>query len=779
MSVYDESHIQVLNDLEAVRRSAFMYLSTTPTYKLICEIIQNSNDEAQAGRCSRVDVWYDSVHQSIRVLDNGYGIPLGSLKLVITKLNAGGKFNQGSADSPYKRSFGKHGIGLKACNAVSEKFEIWSRRDGKEKYYKFAYGIEKDSYEKEYKGPSGTEVFLTPDKELLQDTYLNKAILLDTLELLAYLTPGFEIYFNYDNEKYHFLVNDGGIEGFYNFYNKKHNVRAYTNNPMSLTLDYPEWSFSCCVAYCTTASESNFGSFCNGFPTRNGGSHVTAIKSGMARALTQYMKKYNSIPKSLEKINITGTAINDYICGIVVLSHDSPIYDGQVKDRLLQPEIVIPITSLVYEGFTQWAENNKKDMDKIVDWCIKVAKAEWEARNIKSKALGAQTVKSTFGANANLTKFTDTNIRNPGRDEIFFVEGDSAGGTLSQARFADFQAIFRLRGKVYNVNSDNTNKLSEELESIVTILECGIGEKKDINKLRFNKIIMLADADDDGAHIAALLLGFFHKYYPEFIENGNIYVAKPPLKRLSIKVGKETHVLDILNDRYSDFYLNELTRYNFELVNGKDDKVIQNQEIFKHFIYGLIEYGIQFDNIISQLSCDPELLELILLNMKDLNEKGKYKVFEQNGFKVTLKDQTNGIKSFEFDKGIHHYYIKIDNNFYHNIYKPLYITLATKVKLKNVYLRSKYNGDIHKGSLYYYSSILRNLFEDSKDVHIQRFKGLGEMDADELKETVTDPETRTLVKVTMDDLQKCKEYVEIFLGRTMPEKKKEYFETIY
>ena len=192
---YNESHITVLGDLEAIRNSAFMYLSTTPFYKLICELVQNSIDEGMAGRCSSVEVEYEEEGHKIRVKDNGYGIPLGSLLLVISKSNAGGKFHQSSEGSPYKRSFGKHGIGLKACNAVSDLFEIWSRRDGKEKYYKFSKGVQLDEYEKPYKGDTGTEVYLTPDESLLQDTNLNVETLLDTLELLSFLNPGFSIKF--------------------------------------------------------------------------------------------------------------------------------------------------------------------------------------------------------------------------------------------------------------------------------------------------------------------------------------------------------------------------------------------------------------------------------------------------------------------------------------------------------------------------------------------------------------------------------------------------------
>lgn len=774
ISVYDESHIQELDDLEAIRRSAFMYLSTTPTYKLICEIIQNSNDEAGAGRCSRVDVFYDSSNCSIRVKDNGYGIPLGKLELVITKLNAGGKFNQDSSNSPYKRSFGKHGIGLKACNAVSELFEIWSRRDGKEKYLKFSKGIKLDEYEKPYNGPSGTEVFLIPDKELLQDTYLNKAILLDTLELLAYLTPGFHIHFEYDSDKYDFVVNSGGINSFFNYHIKKHGIRLYSNEPVVISMVDTEWELTAAFMYCTNASENNIGSFVNGFPTRNGGSHVSGIKRGVSRAITQYMKKYNSVPKKLEYLNISGSVINDYLAGVVVLYHDKPYYDGQVKDKLMLSNIEVPISVKAYDEFLNWAENNKKEMDKIIDWAIKLARADWEAKNAKSKALGAGNVKSTFGSDVNLTKFTDTNHRNPERDELFFVEGDSAGGTLVQARYADFQALFRLRGKVYNVVNNNSMKLSEELEAIVTIMECGIGEKKDLRKLRFNKLIILADADDDGAHITSLLLGFFYKYYPELIQNGNVFVAKPPLKRLILHKSKQT--FDILNQKYNDFYLNELVRYNFELKNCKNDKVLPDK-VFQSFVYGLMEYGVLLENLNSQLGLEPDLLEAIILHYKDLMSF-KYKVFEKMGYVVKyLKDKKGG-KAFEFDKNTFHYFLNIDHNFYKNIYVPLYTVLATKVHLNNVYMQSKYNGDIHKGSLYYYSDIIRNLFESGKDLTIRRFKGLGEMNKNELRETVTNPETRTLVKVTMENAAECARTVEIFLGKTMLDEKKAYFENI-
>ena len=776
---YNESHITVLGDLEAIRNSAFMYLSTTPFYKLICELVQNSIDEGMAGRCSSVEVEYEEEGHKIRVKDNGYGIPLGSLLLVISKSNAGGKFHQSSEGSPYKRSFGKHGIGLKACNAVSDLFEIWSRRDGKEKYYKFSKGVQLDEYEKPYKGDTGTEVYLTPDESLLQDTNLNVETLLDTLELLSFLNPGFSIKFTMKSHgkisiSKQYLVKEGGINNFFNFYVDKRKLKVFNRNPLIVNLTDKEWEYSAAVTFCNSTSDSNIGSFTNGFPTRNGGFHVSAIKSGVSRAITQYMKKYNSIPKSLEKMNISGSAINDYICGVVVLYHDKPIYDGQVKDKLMQQDFVQPVTSLVYEQFTKWAENNKKDMDKIVDWCIKVARAEWEARNLKAKQLGATSVKSSFGGDVNISKFTDSNERNPEIDEVFFVEGDSAGGTVIQARFEKFQSIFRLRGKSPNVFSDKSDKLSAELEAIVTIMECGIGAKKDISKLRFNKLIILADADDDGAHITALLLGFFYKYYPEIIDAGKLYIATPPLYRLTIP--KSNVVLNVLNEKYFSFYLNELIRYNFNLIDNIN-KIIKNDEIYKAFVYGLLEYGILLENLNAQLGLDPNLLELIVLNYEDLRNN-KYKAFK--GFNVIERpNNTNNtyLKVFEFDYGLKHYGVNLDQNFYYNIYKPLYTILAKKVLLKNVYFQSKTNkNEVYKGTLYYYSKIFRNLMEDGKDLHIRRYKGLGEMEPEELQETVTNPETRTIVRVTMKDAAECDKTVEIFLGKNRLDEKKAYFE---
>jgi len=546
---YSAEQIQVLKDLEAVRKRPGMYIGGTGVdglMHLIWEVLDNSIDEALAGYCTEIEVIVHPDHR-VTVIDNGRGIPvevhpeegMSALELVMTKLHAGGKFDHKS----YKVSGGLHGVGVSVVNALSEELIVEVRRDGKRYRQIFRRGVRASDLE--VVGPaegSGTTVTFLPDREIFGEIKYDLARLSRRLRELAYLNPGLRI--KLDNRltgikrDYKF---DGGILEFVKALNEGkevlHDEPIYFRGEEGANGDV---QIEVAMQF-TSEYDENIFAFANNINTKEGGTHLTGFKSALTRALNEYGREKKIITKDEE--NLDGKDVREGLTAIISVKLTEPQFEGQTKTKLGNPEIQEKMFNFVREQLLLYLGKNPSVARLILEKALQAARARLAAKKarqlVRRKGLLAST--SLPG------KLADCSERDPKKCELFIVEGDSAGGSAKQGRDRTFQAILPLRGKVLNVEKAPLNKLldNKELNSIITALGTGIREEFDIEKLRYHRIILLADADIDGAHIRTLLLTFFFRNFRPLIEGGHIYIAQPPLYQ--VKRGRE--VLYLYDDK--------------------------------------------------------------------------------------------------------------------------------------------------------------------------------------------------------------------------------------
>ena len=541
---YRAEHIQVLKDLEAVRKRPAMYIGGTGLdglMHLIWEVVDNAIDESLAGYCTEIEVIVQP-DLSITVRDNGRGIPVGmhpeglnTLELVMTKLHAGGKFDHKS----YKVSGGLHGVGVSVVNALAEELIAEVRRDGKLYRQRFRRG--KRAGDLEVVGPAedtGTTITFAPDGEVFEEIKYDYTRLSRRLRELAYLNPGLRI--KLDNRvtgiqrDYHFA---GGIVEFVRHLNEGkqvlHEEPVYFKGEEG---EDGEFVLEVAMQYTTDYDESIFA-FANNINTKEGGTHLTGFKSALTRVLNEYGRDKKILTKDVE--NLDGRDGREGLTAILSVKLTEPQFEGQTKTKLGNPEMQEKMLGFVREQLSLYLNKNPSVARIIVEKALQAAHARIAAK----KARQLVRRKGLLGSSALPGKLADCSEKNPEKCELFLVEGDSAGGSAKQGRDRGFQAILPLRGKVLNVEKAPLNKLldNKELNSIITALGTSIREEFDISKLRYHKVILLADADIDGAHIRTLLLTFFFRNFRPLIEHGYIYIAQPPLYQA--KKGKKGQYL--------------------------------------------------------------------------------------------------------------------------------------------------------------------------------------------------------------------------------------------
>ena len=535
---YGVEEIKVLEDLEAVRKRPGMYIGSTGPeglLHLIEEVVDNSIDEALAGWCTKIEV---IIHpdRRVTVIDDGRGIPVGmhpsgvnTLELVMTTLHAGGKFSR----QAYKVSGGLHGVGVSVVNALSEYLEVEVRREGK--VYRQSFQRGKKLTEVEVVGETeetGTTVTFLPDKEIFGEIRYDFAKLSHRLRELAYLTPGVEI--TLDNrlaEVRKTFKYEGGIAAYVQALAAEREPLHEEPIYFSQQVDH-NYQLEVAMQFTSSYDELIF-SFANNINTKEGGTHLTGFKSALTRVLNEYAREKRILGK--DDPNLEGRDVREGLCAIISVKLHEPQFEGQTKTKLGNPEMQELVYSFVRENFARYLNKNPQIARKILEKAILAARANQAAKRARELTRRKNYLTST----ALPGKLADCASRDPAKCELYIVEGDSAGGSAKQGRDREFQAILPLRGKVLNVEKANLNKLLEnkELNSIITALGCGIREGFDPNKLRYHKIIVMTDADIDGAHIRTLLLTFFFRNFRALIERGHIYIAKPPLYQ--VKLGKE------------------------------------------------------------------------------------------------------------------------------------------------------------------------------------------------------------------------------------------------
>ena len=532
---YDESQIQVLEGLEAVRNRTGMYIGSTSSrglHHLVYEIVDNSIDEALAGFCKNIEVAINE-DNSITVIDDGRGMPVGihpkmgksTVEVIMTVLHAGGKFGGGG----YKVSGGLHGVGASVVNALSEYCEVTVTREGHVWQQKYSRGnILCDLTKIGDSDGHGTKVMFKPDPEIFEDTIFDFEVLASRLRELAFLNKGIAITLIDKREeeerveKYHY---EGGIKEFVSYLNR--NKEVLHESPIYVEGEKDGIIAEIALQYNDGYNESLY-SFANNIDTIEGGTHLAGFKSALTRAINDYAKRFGHI-KDSDK-NLSGDDAREGLTAVVSVKISEPQFEGQTKTKLGNSEVRGVVDSIVAEGVSIFLEENPAVGKIIIDKALMAARARDAARKARELTRKSVLERSTLPG-----KLADCSSKDPKECEIYIVEGDSAGGSAKQGRNRKFQAILPLRGKILNVEKQRLDRIlnSETIRSMITAFGAGIGKDFDEEKLRYDRIIIMTDADVDGAHIRTLLLTFFYRYMRPLIDGGHVYIAQPPLYKVS------------------------------------------------------------------------------------------------------------------------------------------------------------------------------------------------------------------------------------------------------
>ena len=560
---YDESQIQVLEGLESVRKRPVMYIGTTSSrglHHLVYEIVDNSIDEALAGFCSHIEVTINE-DNSITVVDNGRGMPVGihpkigrsTIEVIMTVLHAGGKFGGGG----YKVSGGLHGVGASVVNALSEACEVTVTREGKVWQQKYSRGnILGDVTQIGESDGHGTKTWFKPDHEIFETTEFEFEILQSRLRELAFLNKGIRITLSdkrEGQEKVETYYYEGGIKEFVNYLNRNKDVLH--PEPIYVEGEKDGIIAEVSLQYNDGYTE-NLYSFANNIDTIEGGTHLVGFKTAITRVINDYAKKFGHIKESDK--NLSGDDVREGLTAVVSVKISEPQFEGQTKTKLGNSEVRGVVDSIVADGVGTFLEENPAVGKIIIDKALMAARARDAARKARELTRKSVLERSTLPG-----KLADCSSKDPMECEIYIVEGDSAGGSAKQGRNRKFQAILPLRGKILNVEKQRLDRIlnADSIRSMVTAFGAGIGKDFDVSKLRYNRIIIMTDADVDGAHIRTLLLTFFYRYMRPLIDEGHVFIAQPPLYKVS-KGKKEIYAY---TDEELESALNEM--------GGKDSSV--------------------------------------------------------------------------------------------------------------------------------------------------------------------------------------------------------------
>ena len=785
---YDASNIRVLEGLEAVRLRPGMYIGSTSQRGLhhcIYEIVDNSIDEALAGYCTEIHVTVNK-DNSVTVEDNGRGIPVdikpetgkSALEIVHTVLHAGGKFGDGG----YKVSGGLHGVGASVVNALSEKMVVEVSRDGYIWRQEYLRGEPTSPVEKVAPTTkTGTKSTFWLDPEIFTETTeIDVDIVATRFREMAFLNKGLKIILHDEkdtnkDETFHY---EGGIASYVSFLNQ--NKTPMFDEPIYMEKIVDKVKVEVAMQYTDSYNESIL-SFANNINTHQGGTHLTGFRNAITRVLNDYART-NKILKDSEP-NLTGDDVREGLTAIVSVKIENPEFEGQTKEKLGNSEVMGVVQDVVREKLQEWLEFNPKLARTIIEKTLQAQRAREAAR--KAREL---TRRKTVLENSTLPgKLADCSNREPEKCEIFIVEGDSAGGSAKQGRNRMFQAILPLRGKILNVEKARLDKIyaNNEIQSMVQAFGISISKNEDdfnLDKLRYHKIIIMTDADVDGAHIRTLLLTFFFRYAKPLIENGYVYIAQPPL--FKVTTGKTSEYL--YDEHALDKMLKERGIKSLSLSDKTKSKVKTGDELLKLLsnmsmfykaynnpilniipsvvLRGLIRSNITPEDFENQDKMN-EILAYLDHYLKDHAEN--YNVAEAKNYKVSLKYNPDAARyAIQLDLFENEHEMITANIIKSNEFKrlknsyPLIRDFLIEEE-KELILETE-NGETTITSF----EQLQKIVDDrgQKGLAIQRFKGLGEMMPQQLWETTMDPETRTLLKVNIEDAMMCDQLFDVLMG---------------
>ena len=790
-NVYDSTSIKVLEGLEAVRLRPAMYIGSTGEaglHHLVYEVVDNSVDEALAGYATEVNV---TIHEddSVTVVDNGRGIPVdlhedegvSAAQVVMTKLHAGGKFDSNS----YKVSGGLHGVGVSCVNALSEllKLEIWRPAKGETASstweQEYAKGAPKAPLARTGKAgrKTGTKITFKPDSSIMDATKFNFDTLATRLRELAFLNKGLKITLTDEREEparvseFQFV---GGIAEFIKHLNKGKSVLHDKPIFIEGVRDLPNGQLTMEVAlqYNDSYSETVF-SFANNINTVDGGSHLSGFRSALTRTINAAGQAAGLFKDVKE--NLTGDDVREGLTAVISVKLPQPQFEGQTKGKL-NSDIQGYVVQLINEKLGEFFDKNPSVMKKIVSKAIDAARAREAAR----KARDLTRRKGALDSGGLPGKLSDCQERDPDRCELFLVEGESAGGTAKGGRDRRYQAILPLRGKILNVEKARYDKMlgHEEIRAMITAIGAGIGKDDfDPAKIRYGKIIIMTDADVDGSHIRTLLLTFFFRHMTELIKRGNIFVAQPPLYR--IKKGKsEKYIKD--DKEFTREILRRATE-NLKVEVGVGGKTLLEGTELRNYLMALDELQLAWRRMERRLR-DPRVVEVVADPGLALDTKADF------AGKANLQPVYEALKALKIETEIkaeeEHSAWMVTFKDPTNAERAINLELAGQPEYRRLRLLAKQAGkynqppfvvvrENHREALAGWRELLAHVKnEGMREVSIQRYKGLGEMNAEQLWETTMNIDTRTLLKVSLEDIVQSDEIFTTLMGENVEARRK-------
>ncbi|HEX7873572.1 MAG TPA: DNA topoisomerase (ATP-hydrolyzing) subunit B [Sphingobium sp.] len=798
---YGADSIKVLKGLDAVRKRPGMYIGDTDDgsglHHMVFEVSDNAIDEALAGHCDRIDITLNP-DGSVSVTDNGRGIPTGihkeegvsAAEVIMTQLHAGGKFENTSDDNAYKVSGGLHGVGVSVVNALSEFLDLTIWRDGEEHYMRFAHGdaVAPLKVVGPSNGQKGTRVTFLPSPATFKITEFDFDKLEHRYRELAFLNSGVRLFLTdgrHEEKKTVELYYEGGIAAFVKYLDR--NKTALMPDPVAIAGTRDDVTIDVALEWNDSYYE-NVLCFTNNIPQRDGGTHLAAFRAALTRTLNAYGDKSGILKK--EKIALTGEDMREGLTAIVSVKLPDPKFSSQTKDKLVSSEVRQPLESLMADKLAEWLEENPTTAKSIIQKVIDAAAAREAAKKARelTRRKGAMDIASLPG------KLADCQERDPAKSELFLVEGDSAGGSAKQGRDRHFQAILPLRGKILNVERARFDRMlsSKEIGTLIQAMGTGIRDDFTVEKLRYHKVVIMTDADVDGAHIRTLLLTFFYRQMPQIIENGHLYIAQPPLYKAS-RGRSEVYLKD---DAALDQYL---------VDNGIDALVLETVEgqRFGDDLRSLIEHARRMRTLMRYVPrrYDPAIVEALALSRAldpEMERAEREAALAASVHWLSAADPDGTWTATVSDEGGYHIERLLRGVTDHHILEAGFLYSAEARKLHALAqeqaeayaqtsrlisskgaAKAQDQADAAEGEEVEESAAIPAkgtpvsrpselldavLAAGRKGLSIQRYKGLGEMNADQLWETTLDPNNRSMLRVEIDQADVADEIFTRLMG---------------